>query len=257
MEAGTYPKDYLRFGDTMNYKELLRGCKKFVKNEPRDSKYLIALKHVNRGQSSLECKLVGCLLFLLSWNVARRHIYNESEFDSRFAETLKNTMPYINSLKDESWTHIDWNKRMKIADEQLTVKEVFLKLYREFSYPEGKELCGDVGTVKVLHLFNPDFFSMWDNLMLENKELKEDIRRRKIKKSAEGYIRWTTWMSEEAREIISSIKEEHGINENEVVRFLQNEYLNLDEYEAKVPKSLPKMLDEYFYARYSRRWYRP
>jgi hypothetical protein len=158
--------------------------------------------------------------------------------------------PYIDSLEGETLLDLVWDKQKTVCEEQFTIEDIFLKLYERFSFPDGKELCGHVGTVKVLHLFNPDLFPMWDNGMI-NKGLKSEIRKRGISLSKHGYIKWVNWMIEEAREIVSSTKR------RDPLRFLQNEYLKLNGYQAKIIKSLPKMLDEYYYARYSREWYKP
>jgi hypothetical protein len=143
-----------------NPEKLLRGCRIFHKEEPRDLAYIIARKTILENPKSIYHVVAGAQVLLLIWNslyirFLPLKIRQSLEKDLMNAyETVRNDIALIEGEKLQSIELRDSNK----ADKVCTIFRCF----------QEHRSVGVTGASKTLHLINPDLFAMWDSEIRKN-----------------------------------------------------------------------------------------
>ena len=153
--------------------------------------------------------------FLSKWNT-RVPIRRNKEEIKRTIISLKEA---FNSLERISLENFNTNEETLKSTERIF--EILSKL--ELKTPSGRPVhLKSTGVSKVMHAMNPNLFVMWDNGICEYYGCYPN---------AKGYIRFMETMQEIAR----SILKEHKV----------------EEIFKNTNRTLPKLLDEYNWAKFS------
>jgi hypothetical protein len=130
--------------------------------------------------------------FLINWGMLGRVLNSKGRKDKWKEDILKKIKEYCKDLENLRELKLESTDIGKCRNE-------IIKCYEDF-----KKIIGPVGASKLLHLFAPEFFPMWDNAII-NQVKKECKSSTKINTSAEGFYNyilkvqkllqkeWETW----------------------------------------------------------------
>jgi hypothetical protein len=208
----------------MNYTELVKGVNAYATgNRNRENSFPQA-PHGREERDYLETQTTSVPLidriycFLQKWN--RRVGINRNDLENALRQISSVNLPsQIISVNFE-----DPEVRVKIRDAFMTI-----------SY-----IVKSTGASKTLHIFQPKSFVMWDDAIRKNYGCHSN---------AEGYLNFL-WRSKwEIQEIITTYQQYSGCNN--VPNVIENieKRLYVDGW-----KSITKLLDEYNFARYTKKW---
>ncbi len=138
----------------MNFLELENAHKSYsikwnteLFNEYKESE---CWNFVDLNQESVEKDILG---FLNKWGICR--IPNDSKIE--LSQALVNLKENIQYFKDKKlWENFDF----KDKEQKALIKKIFSDL-------EKIPKISSVAISKMMHMFNPDFFIMWDNAIQE------------------------------------------------------------------------------------------
>lgn len=219
----------------MDYRKLLEYSKKFEEIEVRDVFYKIAARLISKS-NSLDDKVDAILVILLTWNQA---FYRYKPIDANHVETFSNVMReferIFDLLKGKNLDNINLgqeifeNRDSTIADLP-SYKDVILLIFDGFL-----EVLGPTGASKAMHLINSKLFMMWDNAIRKHYSCST---------TSEDYIKFMENMQRIAKEIVRSYCEEFNCSREEAIENI-----------CKIAngKTLPKLIDEYNYVRFTQR----
>jgi hypothetical protein len=210
----------------MQCRELIKGCKKFKENEPLDRYYLQTVDSMvwkNLNGLSINDVESEILYFLNKWKC---RIDKSDKSVRNIRKSLKETSSLFKLLEDEKLENIEFNKKIK----NKTVEEIIFKIFETLSSTKvGRRTLGPTATSKIMHLVNVELFVMYDQKIREHYGCFTN---------ANGYINFIWRMNNIAKKII----EDCDGNE-EIWRKIY-----------KKRKSLPKLIDEYNYSRFTKKW---
>jgi hypothetical protein len=197
--------------------EVKRGYTAFQLHEKRDAMYKTATFLVDYfwGKPSEMANSLGVLL--LTWNQA---LYRYGQFDFNKLETCISANQAI----------LDRYRKQSILDYSPTDDPVIRHLFQQFL--EALEICegkkagvkSPVGTVKALHLLAPNFFPLWDDKIAQAYDCHYAYR------PVEKYLAFIR------------------INQQMAERL--HHYVNWQ----VTGKTLIKLIDEYNYATFTKKW---
>jgi len=107
-------------------------------------------------------------------------------------------------------------------------KDEIMQIFSRFS-----NVVRFTGASKALHVFNPDFFMMWDVKIRQGYGLHHD---------EEGYFNLLLRSQEDLQEIVQTYIKDHGVGR-----------ISQRIYQGRL-RSEVKLLDEYNFAKYTRNW---
>ncbi len=197
--------------------EFRDGYVAFQKREKRDAMYKTAMFLVNHfwGQPSEMADSLGVLL--LTWNQA---FYRYGPFDfQRLEDCIAHNQQALESFRSReifSYSPAD----------DATIKHLFDRFLAALQLSEGnkKGTGSPVAVTKALHLLAPRFFPLWD------AAIAIAYHCRYTEKPAETYIRFLR-KTKELAEALTPTVNAHGTG-----------------------KTLVKLIDEYNYARFTKKW---
>jgi hypothetical protein len=220
--------------EIMNYRELLKGCEAYVKNEPRDAMYKVATQILAQfwGEPSEMADGLGVLL--LTWNQA---FYRYGAFDfGRLEECIR-----------KWWTQIQDFRNRKIQSFSEEDIDVIKKLFTDFLFSLRKKdgAMSPVAVAKALHLLAPHFFPLWDD------EISKAYRCYWYdpNRSPDKYIEFMKRIKSNVDMILQSYIEEQRVDDN----VAENSILKLHP-NPKPYLTILKLIDEYNYSKYSKGW---
>ena len=137
----------------LDYEEVLRGSKAFVKKEKRDSIYKVAAIWLKKYWYRPGEVVDGIGLLLMVWNHAFYRYDNFSlDFDG-LEQFLKKNETVVREFHNRDISTLT-------KDDEIKVKQLFDDLLEVLRCKEKKS---PVAVGKALHLLAPDFFPLWDN----------------------------------------------------------------------------------------------
>jgi hypothetical protein len=221
----------------MNYKKIWEYSKKFEEIEVRDVFYKIATRLISKS-SDLDDRVDAILVVLLTWN---RGFYRYRTFDTNHVEEFSNAMREFETIFDllrrknldldniNFESEIFQNLSSSFADDVPSYKEAILLTFDRFS-----EILGWTGASKAMHLINARLFMMWDDAIRKNY---------RCPCSPEGYIEFMKSSQDTAKEIITSYCKEFNCSRGEALESISS---------LADGKTLPKLIDEYNYVRFTK-----
>ena len=138
----------------------------------------------------------------------------------------RDTIPYIDALKNENLWNLKMDKEIIIYNKNFIHDNVIYTIFDAFSNIGHR--FSHVAASKLLHQINPFIFMMWDNGIIKHYE---------IKKNSNDYVyKFLPLMKEKLNQFIKSYMEELNINRDKAI-------IQLNKY--KKHKTILKLLDEY------------
>jgi len=196
--------------------EFQAGCEEFQKRERRDAMYNVAMFLINHfwGKPKEMADALGVLL--LTWNQAF-YRYGSFDFD-RLEQSIAHHLSQLEAFRKRSI--FTFSKR---DDKQVpALFEAFLKALEIVSDNKMNGKQSPVAIAKALHLLAPDFFPLWDRAI------------------AIAYgCHYSNDPSDKYLAFCKKMK---------ILAEVARRYVSYPE------KPLLKLIDEYNYARYTRRW---
>ncbi len=202
-------------------KEFIDGIEKFRENESRDAIYRLARFIVEEFWKNEETMSDGLAAFLLIWN---NSFYRFGRFNfGNLQETISKNKNRIENFKKKNIS--DFSKK-----DAKDIKELFNQFLEALQITTNKQnkMYGrksPVAVAKTLHILAPDFFPLWD------KEIAKAYKVNYQNNPADKYI-----------EFMDKMKK------------LANKVKDYDELKKYSDKSLLKLIDEYNYAKFTKKW---
>ncbi len=205
-----------------NCEELVKWCRIFLQEEPRDVVYKYAVR-LARSDDRDE-KLDGILLLLTSWNAAY-YKYNPISLDeliSKIGDLLDKTSGELNELHDKKLEDLN-------PDDFKKVESLFYRFWKN-------DAVGCTGASKLLHILEPQLFVMWDNDIKKNYHRDFPNYRHKWNHRC-GNEKCYTMFLKQMRECSRNLIKEKS--KGEICKECSNKLFEVD---------LPKAIDQYNYA---------
>jgi hypothetical protein len=200
---------------TPSYEEFLKGCSEFEKNEKRDAMYKVATFLVSKFWGKYSDIADGLGVLLLTWNNAF-YRYGIFNFDKLEKILIKNFKKIENFRKRDIFSLSD--------RDEIDIKQLFNEFLNALQIDSGKKkgVKSPVAVAKVLHILAPSFFPLWDD------------------KIARGYgCYYNNHPAEKYFSFCIIIKD---------IAVKVKNYIN------KSDKTLIKLIDEYNYSKYTKKW---
>lgn len=198
-------------------RKLRKGIKEFRKREARDPMYKVASFWIKHFWGKPKNVAEGLGVLLLTWNQA---FYRFGRFDFKKLENfLKKYQRQIGELRKRDIDDFS-------DSDQFEIRILFNKLMDALQIPSGKSKGkkSPVATVKALHLLAPKFFPIWDDKIARAYNCKWQNSNKAVKK----YIDFCY----KIKEIVKKLGK--CVNNKNV--------------------SILKLIDEYNYAKYTKKW---
>lgn len=195
--------------------EFLSGCRAYELHEKRDSMYKVAYFVIEHLWGSPADMTDGLTVLLLSWN---RAFYRTDNFDADALEKcLAKHFQLLDHLRNRNISSFN-------EAEGETIRALFNDILSATQINEGPRMGyqSPVSVAKTLHLLCPNFFPIWDSTIARKYDCNYS------KDPVDAYLKFCHLMQEFAQ-----IAEE-WVRDNE--------------------KTLLKRIDEYNYAKYTKRW---
>jgi len=217
----------------MDYKELLKAHKKFIKSESRYFFYDGYMK--NRSNCWLECdtppefEIKKLFAFVRSWD-------NRFSGDMRrFKQGYKKIHDDVKQLKHKSIHSIDFRN----VETKKQIQRIF-----NMVVDCGKNRPEYTDGSKIIHTILPELFVMWDNEIRKGlrKKHKWEWHKEKPQIIEEYVVRFLPQMKQEANEVLNSYIEENRYSRKQAINEISKKGSNY---------TLTKLLDEYNYVKYT------
>ena len=229
--------DVERFISEMkNSAKLLRGCRIFHKEEPRDLAYIVARKIILERLDSVYNIVAGAKILLLIWNIvyirflpAKTRQSLEEDLMKSY-ETARGDIGLLGDKKLESIELYDSN----VTDRIQAIFKCF----------QGYSSIGVTGASKTLHLICPDLFVMWDSEIRRNYH---KLHQNKWDTIDQCYVEFLKQTQEIARGLLHQRSAEE-IWKMHPIHSIEPQLIEL--FSRASVKSLPKMIDECNYVRF-------
>jgi len=195
--------------------EFCRGCREFEKHEKRDSMYKVATFLVSHFWGRPSDMADSLGVLLLTWNQAF-YRYGIFDFD-RLEKCISDNLPKIESFRSRNVFSLS------VSDED-DIKYLFNEFLEALQIDVGqmRGRKSPVAVAKALHLLAPKFFPLWDD------KIARAYRCYYHRRPAHKYVSFCKI----TRTIAGKVKD-YGIQSN---------------------KTLVKLIDEYNYSKYTRKW---
>lgn len=201
--------------DIPSKNEFFKGCIEYEKHEKRDSMYKVSRFYVSHFGDDTQKIADGLSVLLLTWNGA---FYRFGEFDfEKLEKCLDENMDIINSFKNRNIFSFS-------ESDEKTVINLFEKFRDALQRASGKKqgIKSPVSVAKALHLLAPEFFPIWDEKIAKNYKCYYGNN------PADKYIQFCKITKEFAEKV--------------------------KDYKRDSEKTLLKLIDEYNYSKYTKKW---
>ena len=198
--------------------EFIKGIKEFEKHEKRDAMYKVARFLVNYFWEKPADMANGLGVLLLTWNQA---FYRYGNFDfEKLEECIRNNLTELNEYRNRYILSLSESDVLKI-------KAVFNEFMESLQIASGKMRGrkSPVAVAKALHLLAPNFFPIWDYQIAKMYKCYYN------KYPDEKYILFMKLTKEFSEKVKG--------------------YVDLSNHQNK---TLLKLIDEYNYSKYSKKW---
>lgn len=167
--------------------------------------------------------------FLNRWS---SHIPKRIEVVHGIKEAHRDSLPYLDALRNENLWDIDFNKEIIVYNKKYSSGELILnvfKFFRDIGYH-----LREVAASKLLHHINPNLFIMWDNKIMKKYG---------VKRSAHSYAYdFLPQMKTLLNEVIDSYMQDNDVDRSTAI-------LELNSHSKH--KTMVKLLDEYNWINYT------
>ena len=203
--------------DTPSPAELEQGYQAFQQHEQRDAMYKVATFLVDHFWGKPAEMADGLGVLLLTWNQAH-YRYGAFDFDN-LEKCISSNLTLLAGYRERSILSY-------LPADDKPIKDLFRQFLHALRVCEGsrKGATSPVAVAKALHLFAPAFFPLWDD------KIARAYHCHYAYKPAEKYLTFFAKMKQ-------------------ITEALQN---HVDT--QGTGKTLLKLIDEYNYARYTKRW---
>ena len=217
--------------------ELTQGCQVYWKREPRDAMYRIAIQLVEMGWGNPADIADGLGVILLTWNQAA---YRFGSFDfAELEEFLRRNQKVLASFRNRKI------ETFRAESDAVAVESLFFKALDALAYAKDKRKT-PVGVAKALHTLAPSFFPIWDQKIAKGSRCNWSA----FEQSPEKYIAFMKY----TQTAVVSIEAQYAKNPADTgLPSAPSLAASLSQLAGR-PKTVLKFLDEYFYAKYTRRW---
>ncbi len=198
-----------------NREEFLKGCEEFEKHEKRDAMYKVATFLVSHFWGKPSDMADGLGVLLLTWNQAF-YRYGIFNFD-KLEKCITNNFQKIGKFRNRNISSL-------LNSDEDDIKDLFAKFLEALQIDSGKKrgTKSPVAVAKGLHLLAPKFFPIWDD---------------KIARAYRCY-----YNENPAEKYVSFCR---------ITKTIVNE---VREYIGRSDKTLIKLIDEYNYSKYTKKW---
>ena len=198
-------------------KDIKNGVRLFEKHLPREAMYKTATFLVKHHWGNSKETADGLGVLLLTWNQAF-YRYGQFSFE-KLERCIKRKHLTLSSYRVRDISSYS-------KEDSGAIKKLFGELLASLSIESGKKLgvSSPVAAAKALHLLAPEFFPLWDDKIARGYKLHYG------KKPAEQYIRFIEVTKQIAGNLPSSLNP------------------------SLKGRSAIKLVDEYNFARYTRKW---
>lgn len=201
--------------DIPSREDFLKGIAAFKAGEPRDAMYRVAVFLVSKFWGRPPEMADGLGVLLLTWNSA---FYRYGGFDFYALETCiadnLNILDAYRARGISSLSDSDEGSVRRLFDEFLGALRI--------SSGKGKDRRSPVAVAKALHLLAPNFFPIWDHSIAKAFGCPYD------RNPGAQYVRFCKKMKQFAETAVA--------------------------WDARGPKSVLKLMDEYSYSKYTKQW---
>ncbi|SRR5713226_2887784 len=221
-------------GNSIAFSDFSKAVQYFQKVEPNDRIYLPHLKRVQGAWRSPSLLLMGDILdFLNKWQMRLNR--NPKLLDCML-EAVKETTPYLMAFQSVNLEECEMDAPIRVGSECPRIDQAALYMFERFCALGYK--FADVAAAKTLHLFAPSFFVIWDNTTRFSLAAGRGT-------AAWVYVRsYLPRVQHDLRCLVKDTSTMFGIDEQSAVEKLVSIVPNR--------KSLTKLIDEYYWARYTR-----
>ena len=210
-------KDLLDKVDELEEETKLAECMYFgavekLKDVQRDLTKLDDVQHIRRVIKP----------FLTQWGMMGRVVERKGLRWMELGEILRSLEKEFKELWGESFLTIEFNEE-KFSR---AIKSIYSRL-DPIPY-----IGGPTSIPKILHLFNPEIFVMWDTKIRENYRKKNN----RIRDTPEGYLEFLKEVQKELKEAVRERQRETGKGLDDIEQEIRSRYNN---------KTLARIVDEY------------
>ena len=215
---------------------MLQGSQNFVQQERRDAMYKVATFLVNHFWYEPSDIADGIGVLLLVWNQAFYRYCNFAlDFES-LERFLKENEEVIQELRHREISSFDKN-------DMPTIRRLFTGLLKVLE-------CGNkrspVAVSKALHLLAPNFFPLWDVEISKTY----GCRWYDSHEAGEKYLKFMVVMKNLSERLVASYMNKNSVGRENAEKSMRNEASS----NLPFAKSLLKIIDEFNYAKYTKKW---
>ncbi|MBP9043304.1 MAG: hypothetical protein KBG49_07430 [Spirochaetes bacterium] len=195
--------------------EFIKGCEEFEKHEKRDSMYKVSMFLVTYFWGRYSDMADGLGVLLLTWNQAF-YRYGVFDFD-KLEKSIADNFKQIESFRRRTI--------LSLSTEDENGIENLFKIFLDTLQIDSGKMKGrksPVAVAKALHLLAPCYFPLWDNKIAQAYGCNYN------ENPEEKYVSFCKI----TKEIAGTVKN----------------YFN------EFNKTLPKLIDEYNYSKYTKKW---
>jgi hypothetical protein len=219
--------------------ELRKGCQAYWDQEPRDAMYRVAIDLVTeRWAHDAGDVADGLGVILLTWNHAA---YRYDAFDfGKLEEFLRVNRPELDAFRKRSITSFQPN------EDSQPIKAMFGKTMDALVTTKNKKRS-PVGVAKALHIIAPQFFPLWDVAIATGWNCLWSYK----KDAASQYVEFTKY----AQAAAAALDAEYGARSPAAAKLpVAPDLASALSELCRRPKSLLKFIDEYCFAKYTKKW---
>lgn len=227
----------------LTYDELQHGCNAFRQREARDAMYRVAARVVAQSWEARDAAELadGLGVLLLTWNQA---LYRYGSFDfARLEQVLREEWDTLARFRSRNIVSFS-------AADQPHIRHLFRLLMTALQIPATDEKSSKnspVAVAKALHLLAPEFFPLWDVKIGQHYRC---FAYGEV--AAERYCAFMRIAQAQCAQVVSEYAVRAGCSEEDAAAGIEAEMAR-DSFR----KSLLKLVDEFNYAVYTKRWYTP
>jgi hypothetical protein len=176
-QQASFPKNYKKeLEEEVSVEILKQKCEEFKRIERGDAFYDMAMQIVDKFP------LQACIIILATWNIRRfRFVVKSRQNLIKLKNAIDKCKPLFEKIKYENFQNVNFD----------SIKDTVAEIYSTLSKIKGVEYTG---ASKIMHLFNPNLFVMWDSYIRNYYRFKGDaqsyINFQKRMQKKFGTIKW-------------------------------------------------------------------
>ncbi len=195
--------------------EIKKGILEYKKHIPRDQIYKLATHIVDEFWGKYDEMSIGLGILLMTWN---KSLYIEGKVDFDDLENcIERNFMLIEKFRERNISSLD-------SKDDEEIKKLFLDFYQVLRnlITEGRIKRSPAAVSRILNLFAPDFFPLW------NKKIAEGYKFNYENNPEEEYLKFC---------------------------YLNKKLVGMLEGKLDTPqKNILKRIDEYNYSKFTKRW---